>query len=125
VTVTVKVIAEELLQDRVESPPAGRDMLLGLRALQERPVAGEVDVIDRLTVPLDALPPFTEIVELPVAPARTLTELGFEARKKSVDERTVTATGVVRNAPPPEALTVRVTGPVMVPDVALKIKNLV
>jgi hypothetical protein len=121
----MKVVEEVLLQDKIESPPAGREILLGLRALQERPVAGEVDVIDRLTVPLDALPPFTEIVELPVAPARTLTELCFEARKKSVDERTVTATGVVRSAPPPEALTVRVTGPMKAPDVALKIKNLV
>ena len=123
--VTAKGMAKELVQDKIESPPAGREILLGLSALQERPVAGEVDVIDRFTVPLDPLPPLTEIVELPVAPARTITELGLELRKKSEDERTLTATGAKRNAPPPDALTVTVTRPVTIPDVTLKISTLV
>jgi hypothetical protein len=48
--------------------------------------------MDRFTDPVDALPPFTEIVELPKAPARTFTEIGFDVRKKSEDERTVTKT---------------------------------
>jgi hypothetical protein len=67
-------------------------MLLGLGELQLRPEPGEIVVTDRFTVPLDPLPPFTEIVELPRAPARTLTEPGFDVRKKSEDESTVTET---------------------------------
>jgi hypothetical protein len=92
VTETVNVPNAVAVHDRVEGPPAGSETVAGFRVRQFRPALGEIEVTDRLTEPLDVLPALTDTVDVAVAPAKAVTELGLAVRKKSVEERTVTAT---------------------------------
>jgi len=62
-------------QESVEVPDAPRVMLAGDR-LQVRPADGEIEEA-RLTVPANPFCAVTVIVEVPVAPARTVTVVGL------------------------------------------------
>lgn len=85
----------------MEVPEAPRVTLVGLRE-QARPVAGEtVDV--RLTVPVKPFTPVTVMVEVPVAPALIVTDVGLAANVKS---RTVKVTVAVFDSDPLVPVTV-------------------
>lgn len=91
------------MQDNVEVPEVPRVTLVGLRA-QVRPVAGET-VVARVTVPVNPFTEVTVIVEVPVAPALTVTDVGLAVTVKSW---TVTVTVAVRVKPALVPLTVTV-----------------
>jgi hypothetical protein len=97
-----KVVLEQV---RVEEPPAGKATPLGFSKPPVSPVGGEIEATDNATEPCEALPAFTVIVDVPEAPARTVTVSGFDVRKKSEAARTATVTVVARGAPAAEALT--------------------
>jgi hypothetical protein len=78
VTVTVYTPCDPL-QDRVEVPDPVT--LVGVR-VQVKPVAGETVAV-RETIPLNPFRAVTVIVEVPEAPARTVTVAGLAAIVKS------------------------------------------
>jgi hypothetical protein len=80
VTVTVYVPALPL-QDSVEVPEVPRVTLVGL-SVQVNPVEGETDDV-RVTVPVNPWIEVTVIVEVPVAPALTVTLVGLALIVKS------------------------------------------
>ncbi len=80
VTVTVYVPAEPL-HDKVDVCEAPRMMLVGLR-LHVRPVAGDMVEV-RPTVPVKPLTGATVMVDVPVAPATTVTAIGLAVTVKS------------------------------------------
>jgi hypothetical protein len=80
VTVTVYAPADPL-QDSVDVPEVPRVTLVGVR-VHVRPVAGET-VSVRATVPAKPWSEVTVIVEVPDAPARTVTLVGLATIVKS------------------------------------------
>jgi hypothetical protein len=108
------------VQDKVDVPPAGRGTLLGLSVQPVSPAGGDIEETESATEPVEVLPAFTLIVDVPEAPARTFTELGLDVRKKSEDESTATETVAVRSAPTAMALAVTVNVPVAVCEVTVK-----
>jgi hypothetical protein len=81
VTVTVYAPAEPE-QDRVEVPEVPKTMLVGL-SVQVRPVLGDTEEV-RVTVPVNPFWAVTVIVDVPVAPARTVTLVGLAVTEKPV-----------------------------------------
>jgi hypothetical protein len=82
VPVTVTVYAPALPeQDSVEVPEVPRVTLVGVR-VHVRPVAGETVAVSE-TVPAKPWSEVTVIVEIPDAPARTVTLVGLAAIVKS------------------------------------------
>jgi len=80
VTVTVYVPALPV-HDSVEVPEVPRVTLVGAR-VQARPVAGETAAV-KLTVPVKPWTEPTVIVEVPEAPASTVTLVGLAVTVKS------------------------------------------
>jgi len=66
-------------QDTVEVP---EPVMLGGVRVHVRPVVGDADAV-RLTVPVNPFTGVTVIVEVPLAPARTMTLVGLAATVKS------------------------------------------
>ncbi len=84
VTVNVGVDVVEGVQERIDDPEdeaVVRVMLAGLR-LHVRPEDGEI-MSFRLTVPVKPLAPETVIVDAPLVPAKTKTEVGLALTVKS------------------------------------------
>ncbi len=80
----VDVDVVEGVQERVDAPEdeaVARLMLMGLR-LHVRPEDGEITSV-RLTVPVKPLAPETVIVDAPLVPAKTKTEVGLALIVKS------------------------------------------
>jgi hypothetical protein len=92
----------------VEVPEVPKVTLVGDR-VQLRPVLGETEET-RLTVPVKPLCALTVIVEVPDAPARTMTVVGLAATVYAVPELTVTVALVVNPPPVPVTVTVKVPG---------------
>ena len=107
VTVTVYT-PEDPEQDRVEVPEAPRVILVEDR-VQLRPVLGEIEET-RLTVPVNPLCAATVMVDVPVAPARTVRVVGLAVRVYGVPELTVTVAIVVSPLPVPVTVTLKVPG---------------
>ncbi len=84
-------------------PEAPRMMLVGVR-VQVRPVAGDTELV-RETVPVNPLTAVTVMVEVPEAPATTVTAVGLAATVKS---RIVTVTAAVLDREPLVPVTVTV-----------------
>jgi len=92
----------------VEVPEVPRVMLVGDR-VQIRPLLGETEVV-RLTVPVKLFCAVTVIVEVPDAPARTVTIVGFAVTVYGVPELTGTTALPVRPTPVPVTFTLKVPG---------------
>ena len=80
VTVTVKVLAVPL-QDKVAVPEVPR-MIEAVENVQVKPDDGEVELVSA-TVPVKPFTDVTLIVELPKAPAKTVTLDGLAVTVKS------------------------------------------
>ena len=70
------------MHDRVEVPDVPRVTLVGLR-VQVRPVLGDTEEVSE-TVPVNPFWEVTVIVDVPLAPARTVTLVGLAVIVKPV-----------------------------------------